>query len=306
MTPYFSIIIPLYNKELFILNTLNSVLQQTFTDFEIIIVNDGSTDHSLDKINTLKDDRIHMYSIENNGVSHARNFGIKKCKSNNIAFLDADDFWEKHYLKEMSILIETYPTEHVFASAVNISTSKKTYKAIYPNIIKNQHSFITDYFSASQSHSLLTSSSVVIKKEAILKTGEFDESLSTGEDTDYWIRLGLNYNIVFTNSLLVTICISDDSLTKSNRKNFKSIEYSKYDKQASQNPHIAKFLNRNRFSSVIKYKIINDRENFNTLRKELSLKDLTYKQRLMLKLPNWILKSLIDVYFKWSYKKKYY
>ena len=76
--PFFSIIIPLYNKEKFIENTIQSVLGQSFEDFELIVVNDGSTDTSLELVNKLKDKRIKTYSISNAGVSKARNFGIQK------------------------------------------------------------------------------------------------------------------------------------------------------------------------------------------------------------------------------------
>ena len=78
---FFSIIIPLYNKEKFIENTLKSVLNQTFTDYEILIVNDGSTDNSLGKVLQFNDSRIKHFNKENGGVSTARNYGIKKAKS---------------------------------------------------------------------------------------------------------------------------------------------------------------------------------------------------------------------------------
>ena len=92
--PFFSIIIPLYNKEKFIENTIQSVLGQSFEDFELIVVNDGSTDTSLELVNKLKDKRIKTYSISNAGVSKARNFGIQKATSKLIVFLDADDWYE--------------------------------------------------------------------------------------------------------------------------------------------------------------------------------------------------------------------
>ena len=76
--PFFSIIIPLYNKEKFIENTIQSALNQTFLDFELIVVNDGSTDRSLELVKAFKDQRIKIYTIRNGGVSKARNFGIQK------------------------------------------------------------------------------------------------------------------------------------------------------------------------------------------------------------------------------------
>ena len=102
MTPFFSIVIPLYNKEPFIEKTIQSVLDQTFKDFEIIIINDGSTDKSLGEVECLNDERISIFTIINQGVSHARNHGIHKAKGHYIAFLDADDYWESEFLTETS------------------------------------------------------------------------------------------------------------------------------------------------------------------------------------------------------------
>ena len=99
--PFFSVIVPLYNKENFVENTLKSVLNQNFTDFEVIIVNDGSIDKSEEKVKGFNDDRIKYFYQENQGASSARNFGIEKANSNYIAFIDADDYWFPNFLQEM-------------------------------------------------------------------------------------------------------------------------------------------------------------------------------------------------------------
>ncbi|QYS89019.1 glycosyltransferase family 2 protein [Flavobacterium davisii] len=91
----FSVIIPLYNKENYIYNTLTSVIDQSYSNFEIIIVNDGSTDKSLEIIQNINDSRIRIFNQQNKGVSSARNLGIKNAKGTLIAFLDADDLWKK-------------------------------------------------------------------------------------------------------------------------------------------------------------------------------------------------------------------
>ncbi|QYS90674.1 glycosyltransferase family 2 protein [Flavobacterium covae] len=91
----FSVIIPLYNKENYIYNTLISVINQTYTYFEIIIVNDGSTDKSLEIVKNINDSRIKIFEQNNKGVSSARNLGIKNATGSLIAFLDADDLWKK-------------------------------------------------------------------------------------------------------------------------------------------------------------------------------------------------------------------
>ena len=90
-----SVVIPLYNKEKYIKRAIESVLNQTFQKFEIIVVNDGSTDKSAEIVQNIKDPRIRLINQKNAGVSAARNRGIQEAKYEYIAFLDADDFWEK-------------------------------------------------------------------------------------------------------------------------------------------------------------------------------------------------------------------
>ncbi|MCX6184716.1 MAG: glycosyltransferase family A protein, partial [Flavobacterium sp.] len=91
---FFSVIIPVYNKEQFLVHTINSVLNQSFTDFELLLIDDGSTDSSPALLNQFTDERIKLISQNNQGVSAARNLGIKEAKAPYIAFLDADDLWE--------------------------------------------------------------------------------------------------------------------------------------------------------------------------------------------------------------------
>jgi len=117
MPPYFSIVIPLYNKANHIKNTLQSVLDQTFTSFEIIIINDGSTDNSLGVVKAFINERILVFSIENKGVSYARNFGVAKATTELIVFLDADDTWKPHHLEDLKELHEEFPNCGMYAKA---------------------------------------------------------------------------------------------------------------------------------------------------------------------------------------------
>ena len=130
----FSIIIPLYNKANFIAKTLNSVLNQTYTDFEVVIVNDGSTDNSLEIVQIFDDKRIKLFTTKNQGVSATRNFGIKQSQGDYIAFLDADDIWEEKFLETINKLILSFPNEQVYASSLKIRTPKKIYLPPYRNI----------------------------------------------------------------------------------------------------------------------------------------------------------------------------
>ena len=110
-----SVVIPLYNKEKQIAHTLQSVLNQTFQDFEIVIVDDGSTDGSVAEVEKFSDSRIRLIHQKNAGVSAARNRGIEAAKGDLIAFLDADDVWMPEYLATQYHLSQKYPDCNVFA-----------------------------------------------------------------------------------------------------------------------------------------------------------------------------------------------
>jgi glycosyltransferase involved in cell wall biosynthesis len=291
---YFSIIIPLFNKEKFIQKTLKSVLSQTFTDFEIIIINDGSTDKSEEKVIQNIDTRIQYYYKENGGVSSARNFGIEKANSEYLTFIDADDYWHPTFLEEMFQNIKLHAELKVFSSAIEIETSKKIIPAKYS--IKKTASFeVVNYFSASEKRTVLCSSSAVFHKTVFEKMGNFDIHLKSGEDTDMWIRIGLVYPILFSWKILARYVYDDKSLSKNHKISIESLDFSKFIEEEKTNPSLKKFLDLNRFSLAIKSKLIGERERFLLFYKGIHLKNMTLKKRILLQLPVCILKPLIDL-----------
>ena len=112
----FSVVIPLYNKEALIEQTVERVLLQTYQDFEVIVVDDGSTDKGVEVVKEFDDKRIRIIQQENQGVSAARNKGIEESQGEYIAFLDADDKWETDYLETQHCLIKKYPKCSVYAT----------------------------------------------------------------------------------------------------------------------------------------------------------------------------------------------
>lgn len=197
----FSIIIPLYNKEQSIASTLQTVLKQTYQDFEIVIVNDGSTDHSIEEVKKMTDSRIRLIHQSNAGVSAARNRGIKEARGEYIAFLDADDAWKPDYLKTQYELTLKYPGCSVFASNYEF---KDTQGKVTPTIIqrlsfKGVDGILSNYFEvASCSHPPLWTSAVMVKKSAIQSIGGFPISIKSGEDLLTWARLACKYSIAYT------------------------------------------------------------------------------------------------------------
>lgn len=292
--PYFSIVISLYNKENFIENTLKSVLNQSFTDFELIIVNDGSTDSSEEKVLQFKDSRIHYYTKKNAGISSTRNYGIKKAKSNYIAFIDADDYWYPNFLDEMFKNINSYPKLKVFSAAIEIETSKKILQPDY-SIKKTGDCEIVNYFAASNKRTVLCSSSSVFHESIFKEIGTFNPKLKSGEDTDLWIRIGLVYPILFIWKILARYVYDEKSLSKNHKTTIDSINLFDYQLLEKTNPDLKKFLDLNRFSLAIKAKLINDNKTFKKLYNAIDINKLSLKKRFLLRLPAFLLKPLIGL-----------
>ena len=199
-----SIVIPLYNKEKQIENTLTSVFKQTFQDFEIIIVNDGSTDRSAEIVRQIKDCRIRLIEQENQGVSVARNTGIGEAKFEHIAFLDADDEWKPTYLESQTKLIAAYPQCDVFGCAYEFCSRQGT-----SSVILNKMKFsyndgvLSNYFEvAAYSHPPLWTSAVIVTKKSILAVGGFPKGIASGEDLLVWAKLAFNYQIAYNKTPL--------------------------------------------------------------------------------------------------------
>ncbi len=198
-----SVVIPLYNKEKFIAETIQSVLNQTFKDFELLIVNDGSTDDALKIIKSFNDDRLNIISIENSGVSVARNTGIKNARYHWIAFLDADDWWAPTFLEEIFNAINGYPNNKLFASGRSrvFNTQVERYKHKF--LPKNGETNVINYFKVISKYlPLINSSNVVIKKSLFKEIGYFREGQKKHEDHDLWMRLCVNEDVVFINKNL--------------------------------------------------------------------------------------------------------
>lgn len=115
-----SVVIPLYNKEQYIERTIISILSQTFQDFEIIIVDDGSTDGSVERAETWADDRIKVLKMEHKGASAARNKGILAATAELITFIDADDEWKPGFLEKIIYLKDKYPECGAYATSYEI------------------------------------------------------------------------------------------------------------------------------------------------------------------------------------------
>ena len=291
---FFSIVIPVFNKENFVVKTIESVLVQTFTDFEIIIVNDGSTDKSETRILELKDNRIQFYSDKNEGVAMARNFGIEKANANYICFLDADDYWFPNFLETMHNFIAKFPEQKVFAVARTIETKNNCVPAHY-SIPTTADFEIVNFFEASKKECVLWTSSVCIHKSVFEKVGSFDTKIKHGEDTELWIRIGMQYPIVFIRKILAKYIYDGKSVSRNPNYYFEPYTFQKYAKEEKKHPALKKYMDLNRFSAVIKCNLNGDLKTAQDIYAEIDLKKLSKKKRILIELHPIVLKLLLKL-----------
>ena len=195
-----SVVIPLYNKEKQIANALNSVLNQTYDDFEVIVVDDGSTDLSATIVEQYTDSKIKLIRKENGGVSSARNRGIIEAKSEYIAFLDADDEWRADFLQEISDLIIQYPYCKARGTNYLMHSGDKQENTILRKIpFEDERGILTNYFEiCSCSHPPIHSSCICINKDVLTKIGGFPMGIKSGEDLITWARVAVETEFAYS------------------------------------------------------------------------------------------------------------
>jgi len=249
--PFFSVIIPLYNKAKYIKNAIRSILQQSYDNYEIIVIDDGSTDRGPDIVNKINNYRIRLSKQDNQGVSAARNTGIENARYEIIAFLDADDEWMPGHLEVLTRLAIKYPEAAAYATAYQIKekhgqTRVLNFKAIPP---LPWEGIIPDYFkSVSSGPELIWTSAVAVRKGIFKNIGNFNIGLKNGEDADMWLRIALEYPIVFSSEVTAVYNLEDENSAANRTKeeaDFKSqyfIEWPKKKKKEDSylNEYIAK------------------------------------------------------------------
>jgi len=189
--PTVSVIIPAYNVERFIVQAIDSVLNQTISELEIIVVNDGSEDGTNKAVEQFDDVRIRMIFKENGGCASARNAGVKIARGNFISFLDGDDYWLPDKLERELAWFESHPhADLVFSLSLAVNEEGDNL-----GILKTGKHRSFSFEDLLIENPVGNGSSVLIKKEALDQTGPFDESLPASSDCDMWLRIAkLHHN----------------------------------------------------------------------------------------------------------------
>lgn len=300
---YFSVVIPLYNKQDSITVTLQSVLAQTYTNYEIIIVDDGSTDDSaniaeitLREYSECTPDCVlesRVICKKNGGVSSARNKGIQEAKYEYIALLDGDDVWDEHYLEEQVKLIHDFPNAKMWG--VNYADiCNGDILSYHQGVADDYRGYVNNYFGTKHGD-LFWTSAIVLKKDIAEYVDLFDERMAYSEDMDLWYRIILNAKVVFYNKVLAYYNKDAENRAEQNfHAHFeikRRMEYylDKYVVYFKSHPAFAKFISLRAAWLILQgnYYFGNqyDREATDKIVKYLAYEHMPYKYRLIFRTP---------------------
>ena len=201
--PLISVVIPLYNGAGYIRRSIQSVLSQTYRNFELIVIDDGSTDSGPEVVRTFTDARVRLLRQEHAGVSAARNRGIAEAQGRYAAFLDADDEWEPEFLEAIVRLSVAYPTAGIWGTG---------YRRVFPTGPSVEFTLaesrsrttlqIDDYFRRLPGGSIVHASAVAIPVSVFQELGGFREGCHSGEDQEMWARIALHYPVAYDTRIL--------------------------------------------------------------------------------------------------------
>lgn len=200
----FSVVIPLYNKGIHVVHALESVLVQTFEDFEILVVDDGSKDDSLQYAKSVDSPKVRVFHQENQVVSVARNVGIENAKGEYIAFLDADDVWHPNYLETIHKLTQMYAQSDIFVTAYEV-LMKDGKKNLSARLEPEEGCLESYWLTLSQKYDFVWTSATTIRRETLVKAGMFKPGEMIGQDLDMWARVArLNPHVAYSSKVCVT------------------------------------------------------------------------------------------------------
>ena len=190
----FSVIIPLYNKEVEIKDTILSILGQSYMPLEIVVVDDGSTDGSADIVRSINSPLVKLISQKNAGECAARNRAMSEASGDYMALLDADDRWEPEFLAEIASMIEEFPGCGIYSTAFQIVSQDGT----FPSDSPTKRGVVDHFFRDSLERNITIPSASVIPMSIVDRVGGFPEGMKMGGDQYMWIKIGRHYKVCFS------------------------------------------------------------------------------------------------------------
>ncbi|WP_179005527.1 glycosyltransferase family 2 protein [Winogradskyella forsetii] len=294
-TPFFSVIIPLYNKEQYISECLKSALNQTFKNYEVVIINDGSTDDSVSIVESIISNKITLFSQENLGVSAARNNGAYNAKGTYLAFLDADDIWKPTHLELFKESIDNFPNAGLYANNYEIKYADDHIIPAKIQIEGNDDKpfVLTDFFKASIQDTAVWTSAAAIKREKFFDYDMFNPIYLSSQDLDLWIRIALNEAIVFNpKSSMIYDKSIEGSLGKTEDNDARFILFNSFHSYENNNLSLKKYLDIKRYGLALRTKIRGESKIYSDTLKTIDFRNLNSKQKILLKTPTFILQVL--------------
>lgn len=303
----FSVIIPLYNKAPYIKKALRSVMAQSFTDYEIIVVDDGSKDESGSVAEDVLAEATVKYQLirqANAGVSMARNNGAACSQGDFLCFLDADDWWDPSFLEEISNLIDEYPEAGIYGTSYTIVNETKHKTRIAP--IGVDSGFKKGYINYCQVYAKtmampLTSISVAIPRYVFDEMQGFPKGIKLGEDFLLWIKIALKYKVVFLNKPLAFYnqdveVVNRGVIRKGYDPNtFMTFYFDQFKEEERINRDLEVLLDRLRVYSLLRFRFANsEKERVNQEIKKVNFSNVDWQYWFYYNLPF----PIINVYLK--------
>ena len=302
MKNIFTIVIPLFNKENFVSATIKSVLNQSFQDFDVLIIDDCSTDRSFDVVQNFVSDKIKIIKhLQNKGLSASRNTGILNVKTEFIVFLDADDLLKPKYLQKLTDLIAEFPSAGLFAT---------NYEQVYQNLttvapktgIQNSKNdqMIPDFFMSGLQQPIYCQSSLCVRKSIFETIDLYNEKIDYAEDVDFNIRANLYFKLAYSAEKLVQyVMIDSNQITKNSIVGKTLPDFDSFECWTNTNLGLKKYLDVNRYMLATVCKRQGDFVAFQKLKngihpqKEIS--GLNQKQVILLNSPVFLLKIISKI-----------
>lgn len=299
----FSVIMPLYNKAPYVRKAVESVVGQTYTDWEMIIVDNGSTDGSSEIVSTIHGPRIRMVRLDENiGPGAARNKGVELTSAPYITFLDADDWWEPTFLEEMKGLIERHPDAGIYGTGYYIVKNGKKRIAtigVEEGFNEGEINYCTVY--AKTLCMPLTSISVCIPHNVFDEAGGFPTDIKLGEDFLLWIHVAMKHKVVLLNKPLSNYNQDVDTTyrgTHNKRYNpdtFMSFHFDQFVEEERKNKNLKMILDKMRVYTLMnfrRYNLYPERVKREIAKVDFENVDSIYK--FYYKAPYWIIKPYCE------------
>ena len=280
----FSVIIPLCNKAPYVAKAIGSVLSQTFTDFELVIVDDGSKDDSAQIAEKAIEgcDNCRLIRQENVGVSTTRNNGVALSQGEYLCFLDADDWWAPTFLEEMSKLIDEFPDAGIYGTGYTIVNETKRKTRVSP--IGVEPGFEKGYINYCQVYAKslampLWTGAVCMSRKVFDEMGGFPKGIKLGEDFLLWMKIALKYKVAFLNKPLayynqdVEVTARGVKSSGYDPDSFMTFHFDQFAGHEKTNKDVKVLLDRLRVYSLLRFRLTNTHAD--RVRKEIAKVDFS-------------------------------